>query len=214
MADLGRADYFCSVKSIAVFCGSNPGKKPVFMETAYELGRILAGKGIRVIYGGARVGLMGAVANGALAAGGEVIGVIPDFLREKELAHDELTELVVVEDMHTRKMKMHELSDGLIALPGGFGTLEELFEMVTWAQLGLHEKPMGVLNIEGYYSALKELADGLRDNGFVVPEHRAMLLVNEDISGLLESMEAYKAPRLEKFWEDPDSGQSIGLEQT
>ena len=145
------------MKRISVFCGSSFGTDKVFEEHAYLLGKTLAAKNIGVVYGGANVGLMGAVANGALQNGGEVIGVLPHFLQTKEIAHTSLTELILVETMHERKTKMDGLCDGVIALPGGFGTLEEFFEMLTWAQLGLHKKPIAILNVNGFYNALLEM---------------------------------------------------------
>lgn len=179
------------MKSIVVFCGSGEGNKPVYKEAAHELGTTLATQGIRLIYGGARVGIMGAVAEAALAAGGEVIGVIPHFLRTKEVAHEGLTELIVTENMHERKLKMHELSDGIIALPGGWGTMEELFEMLTWAQLGLHVRPVGLLNVNGYYNALNTLCDTMVNEGFIPADVRGMLLTNTTVEGLLEQMHSY-----------------------
>src|SRR5687768_1380717 len=137
------------MKSVAIFCGSSSGSDSIYYSQAAMLGKILAHRKIQIVYGGAKVGLMGAVADGALKEGGKVIGVLPNFLKSKEIAHTGLTDLILVESMHERKLKMHELSDGIIALPGGFGTLEELFEMLTWSQLGLHKKPIGLLNING-----------------------------------------------------------------
>src|SRR5579871_5059480 len=139
------------MKRIVVFCGSSSGTDGVYAEQAYMTGATLAKLGIGLVYGGARVGLMGAVADGALAHGGEVIGVLPRFLSGKEIGHEGLTDLVLVDTMHERKMKMHDLSDGVITLPGGFGTMEEMFEMLTWGQLGIHRKPIGLLNIAGFY---------------------------------------------------------------
>ena len=179
------------MKSIVVFCGSGEGNKPVYKEAAHLLGTTLANQGIRLIYGGARVGIMGAVAEAALAAGGEVIGVIPNFLRTKEVAHEGLTQLIVTDNMHERKLKMHELSDGIIALPGGWGTMEELFEMLTWAQLGLHVKPVGLLNVNGYYNALNSLCDTMVSEGFLPADVRNMLLNSTTSDDLLQQMRAY-----------------------
>ncbi len=179
------------MKSIVVFCGSGEGNKPVYKEAAHILGTTLAVQGIRLIYGGAKVGIMGAVAEAALAAGGEVIGVIPNFLRTKEVAHEGLTQLIVTENMHERKLKMHELSDGIIALPGGWGTMEELFEMLTWAQLGLHVRPVGLLNVNGYYNALNTLCDTMVNEGFLPADVRNMLLNSTTSDDLLTQMRAY-----------------------
>jgi uncharacterized protein (TIGR00730 family) len=182
------------MKKIAVFCGSSAGTDPVFVKQATLLGQTLAKQNIEIIYGGARVGLMGALANGALSEKGRVTGVIPHFLKGKEIAHDNLTELIVVETMHERKMKMNELSDGVIALPGGFGTLEEFLEMLTWAQLGLHKKPVAVFNISGFYDALINLVRTMRDKGFLKETNRKMLLISDNIEDLLEQMNHYVAP--------------------
>ncbi len=152
---------------IAVFCGANTGTDPGILEAAQAVGRAIAQRGIGVVYGGGHVGLMGAVADAALAASGEVIGVIPGFMVEKEQAHEGLTELVIVRDMHERKMRMHEMSQAVIALPGGFGTMDELFELLTWRQLGLHAKPIGLLNVHGFYSPLLEQMARMKTNGFL-----------------------------------------------
>lgn len=152
-----------------------------------------------MIYGGAKVGLMGVVANGALERGGEVVGVLPDFLGSKEIAHDRLTSLIMVKSMHERKQKMSELSDGVITLPGGFGTMEELFEFITWAQLGLHNKPIGLLNVGGYYDALIRLLDDMVKFGLLKPINRDMLLVESDPEVLLKRMGNYQAPAVPKW---------------
>ncbi|OQP60723.1 Rossman fold protein, TIGR00730 family [Niastella vici] len=187
------------MKSITVFCGANSGVDEIYEKQANLLGQVLAKKGIRLVYGGAKVGLMGAIADGALSAGGEVVGVLPKFLQEKELAHEKLTELVVVNSMHERKLKMNDLCDGVIALPGAFGTLEELFEMFTWAQLGLHEKPVAILNINGFYDSLNVLTKNMVDNGFLKKENRDMLIVSDNIEELLQKMATYKAPEVGKW---------------
>ena len=187
------------MKTITVFCGSSAGSDGTLMEQATLLGQTLAKQNIQVVYGGSNVGLMRAVADGALNAGGTVIGVLPDFLRAKEVAHLGLTELIVVESMHERKMKMNELCDGVIALPGGFGTLEELFEMLTWAQLGLHKKPIAILNTNGFYDALIVLLNTMVDNGFLKAVNKEMLLVSSDIEDLLHKMKNYVAPTVEKW---------------
>lgn len=179
------------MKSIVVFCGSSEGHNSIYKETAGRLGALLAAKRIRVIYGGARVGIMGAVAEAALSAGGAVVGVIPYFLRTKEVAHEGLTELIETGNMHERKLKMHELSDGIITLPGGWGTMEEVFEMLTWAQLGLHTKPVGLLNVNGYYNALITLCDHMVAEGFLPADVRKMLLSSESPEELLQMMDNY-----------------------
>ncbi len=182
------------MKSIAVFCGSSDGYNECYLEAAFELGRALAAKNIRIVYGGAKMGLMGALADGALQHGGRVIGVIPYFLKTKEVVHETLTELIVVETMHGRKLKMFELCDGIITMPGGWGTMEEMFEMLTWGQLGLHTKPVGLLNVNGYYDALKALCDNMVQEGFLNEYINATLLTSESIEYLLEQMESYTAP--------------------
>lgn len=184
---------------LAVFCGSKDGADSLFREAAGKLGQALATRGIGLVYGGSRVGTMGAVADATLAAKGQAIGVLPHFLQEKELAHPGLTELHLVHSMHERKAKMSELSDGFIILPGGPGTMEEFFEVFTWAQLGLHEKPCGVLNIDGYYDPLISLFDTMERQGFLIPEHRAMLIVESDAERLLERFATYEAPRVKTY---------------
>ncbi len=189
------------MKSICVFCGSNPGTNPVYMKTAEKLGLFLAEKGVSVVYGGGRVGLMGQVADTVMENGGKVIGIIPHSLAEKEVAHQGLTELHVVDSMHTRKAMMAEYSDGFIALPGGFGTFEELCEIITWAQLGFHSKPCGFLNIEGYYDPLVELFDKATREKFVRVEHRKLVLIENEIEKIFEAMINYRPPKLEKWLE-------------
>src|ERR1700722_2507060 len=174
------------MERIVVFCGSSPGRRPEYTEAATALGALLAEAGIGVVYGGASIGMMGAVADGALAAGGEVIGVIPRRLLESEIAHAGLTELRVVETMHVRKALMAELSDAVIAMPGGTGTLDELFEMFTWSQLGLHRKPIGLLDVAGYYEHLLTFLDHMVAERFIYVEHRDMLLVASEAAPLLE----------------------------
>nr|WP_295875231.1 TIGR00730 family Rossman fold protein [uncultured Chitinophaga sp.] len=180
------------MKNIVVFCGSSAGREPVYMEQAFQLGAALAQRNIGLVYGGAKVGLMGAVADGALQAGGKVTGVLPHFLQQKELAHNGLTDLILVDTMHERKTKMNELADGVIALPGGFGTMEELFEMLTWGQLGLHQKPIGLLNVNGFYDALHQLSQTMTDKGFLSAANRDMLLYSDRIDDLLVKMEQYQ----------------------
>ncbi|MGA9270455.1 MAG: TIGR00730 family Rossman fold protein [Lutimonas sp.] len=182
------------MKRITVFCGSSSGTEKEFETKATELGRKLAAKNIGLVYGGAKVGLMGALADGALEGSGTVIGVLPVFLKAKEIAHEALTELILVDTLHERKTKMNELSDGVIALPGGFGTLEEYFEMLTWGQLGLHEKPMGILNVNGYYDELISFIDTMVQRGLLKDVNRKMVLISDDMDDLLAKMIAYKAP--------------------
>lgn len=187
------------MKSITVFCGSSFGSNDIYKEQASLLGRTLAQQDIQLVYGGADVGLMGAVADGALQEGGKVIGVLPYFLQSKEIAHKNLTELILVESMHERKTKMNELCDGVIVLPGGYGTLEEFFEMITWAQLGLHQKPIAVLNIDGFYDDLIKLVQTMVDKGFLKQVNRDMLLMSDNIDELLEKMRNYQAPTVGKW---------------
>ncbi len=182
------------MKSIAVFCASSEGHNPIYKKVAFETGAQLAREGIQVVYGGSKIGLMGAVADGALSEGGLVIGVLPKFMRSREIAHEELTQLIMVESMQERKLKMHELSDGVLALPGGFGTFEELFEMLTWGQLGLHQKPIGVLNVNGYYRFLTQMLNHMQDEGLLKYANREMLLMKEDLEALLYAMHAYEPP--------------------
>jgi uncharacterized protein (TIGR00730 family) len=193
------------MKRICVYCGSNPGRLPIYRESARELGHELAGRGLGLVYGGASVGVMGAVADGVLEKGGEAIGVIPHSLATKEVAHDGLKELIVVSSMHERKAHMAELSDGFIALPGGWGTFEELFEMLTWAQLGFHEKPCGILNVASYYDELYEFLEKAIREEFVKDEYRPMIIMESSASELLDRFERYRAPRVKKW---------IGAEET
>jgi uncharacterized protein (TIGR00730 family) len=192
------------MKRISVFCGSSFGTTSVYKDIAFELGRTLAQQGIGLVYGGANVGLMGAVADGALAENGEVIGVLPHFLQQKELAHTQLTELHLVATMHERKLKMNELCDGVIALPGGLGTLEELFEMLTWGQLGLHSKPVALLNIEGFYDTLLAFLHEMVQKGFLRQENLSMLLVGTSASDTLQQMRSYQ-PRVVAKWISPQT---------
>lgn len=189
------------MKYISVFCGSAEGKEKIYAEQAFQLGKAIAERNYGVIYGGAHVGLMGAVANGALDSGGEVIGVLPQFLAQKELAHPRLERNYIVDTMHERKAKMNELSDAVIALPGGFGTMEELFEMLTWGQLALHKKPIGLLNTLGYYDHLVTFIDKMIDDHFLKEEYREMLLVDDNITGLLDKMASYVPPKNDKWFE-------------
>ncbi len=166
---------------IAVFCGASTGHDPTYLEAARKVGRSLAQRGIGVVYGGGHVGLMGAVADAAMEAGGTVVGVIPTFMTHKELAHDRITELVMVGDMHERKMVMHERSQAVIALPGGFGTMDELFELLTWRQLGLHAKPMGLLNVNGYYDGLLAQMTHMEREGFLHDDTRVLAAADVEV---------------------------------
>lgn len=188
-----------TIKRVTVFCGSSSGYDKAFKQQATLLGKALAQNNIGLVYGGSDIGLMGAVADGALDAGGEVIGVLPKFLKDLELQHDGLTELILVETMHERKTKMDELSDAVIALPGGFGTMEEFFEMLTWAQLGLHKKPTALLNINGYYDHLKALIQTMVDEGFLKESNQKMLLISNDIQDIISKIKSYIAPSLGKW---------------
>jgi len=187
------------MRSIAVFCGSSEGYSEVYREAAFELGQILAERKIHVVYGGAKVGLMGALAEGVLQNGGRITGVIPSFLKTKEVAHDGLTELITVSTMHDRKLKMHELCNGVITMPGGWGTMDELFEMLTWGQLGLHGKPIGLLNVNGYFDALKALCANMVTEGFLNEYVNATLLSGYSAIELLDQMKAYVAPEAPKW---------------
>lgn len=182
------------MKSICIFCGSSDSVHPDYLNAARQMGRILAERNICLIYGGGKTGLMGAVANGVLEAGGEAIGVIIPSMNTKALAHDGLTRMEVPLTMHSRKAKMHELADGYIALPGGFGTFDELFETVTWAQTGAHEKPVGLLNVRNYYAPLMAAIDHAVREGFVFQEHRDALFLEEDPALLIDRMERYEHP--------------------
>jgi len=193
------------MKRITVFCGSSSGTDTIYEQQAILLGKTLAAQNIDLVYGGAKVGLMGAVADGVLSGGGKVFGVLPNFLQQKEIAHTQLTELILVETMHERKTKMDELSDGVIALPGGFGTLEELFEMLTWAQLGLHKKPIAILNVNGFYDELISLLQTMVSKGFLKEVNQKMLLISDDITDLLEQMKNYKAPAVAKWINKSDT---------
>ena len=192
------------MKSICVFCGSNAGNQPIYRSEAEKLGRLLAARGIELVYGGGNIGLMGAVADACLEAGGTVVGVIPQALMGKEVAgrpvdHRTLTRLEVVDSMHTRKARMAELAEGFIALPGGFGTFEEFCEILTWGQLGFHAKPMGLLNVNGFYDPLLAMFDRAVADGFLRPQNRAMALADSDIERLLAAMADYRAEPVSKW---------------
>jgi len=182
------------MKSICVFCGSSDSVHADYTSAARQMGRTLAGRGIRLIYGGGKTGLMGAVADGALEAGGEVIGVIIPSMNTASLRHDGLTRMDVPPDMHARKARMHELADGYVAMPGGFGTFDELFETVTWAQTGAHEKPVGLLNVKNYYAPLLAAIDHAVAEGFIFKEHRDVLCCDPDPDRLLDAMEKHQHP--------------------
>lgn len=187
------------ISRLCVFCGSNHGARPEFEAAARALGVSLADEGVTLVYGGGRVGLMGVVADAALESGGDVIGVIPHALDTKELAHNGLTEIHVVDSMHERKALMAELADGFVALPGGLGTFEEFFEIVTWAQLGIHHKPCGLLNVAGYFDKLVAFLDHAMEERFVKPQHRELILVEGNHRRLLERMRSYEPPVVEKW---------------
>lgn len=180
------------LRSICVFCGSSPDVDELYMASAREMGRLLASQGLRIVYGGGRLGLMGALADAAVAAGGDIVGVIPGALVDKEVAHRGLSELRVVASMHDRKALMAELADGFVALPGGIGTLEEFFEIWTWGQLGLHHKPFGLLNVGGFYDPLLAFLDQLADRRFLRREHRDMVHMRAVTSDLLHAMANYR----------------------
>ncbi|AKO92159.1 LOG family protein [Priestia filamentosa] len=187
------------MKRIAVFCGSSNGATDLYIKEAKKLGEEIARRDISLVYGGASVGVMGAVADSVLKFGGHVIGVMPTFLEEREIAHKNLSELIVVESMHERKAKMTELADGFIALPGGPGTLEEFFEIFTWAQLGLHQKPCGLLNINEYYTPLVSLFNHMTEEQFLQEKYRTMALVDTEPQGLLDQFHTYQPPSVKTY---------------
>ncbi|WP_256817199.1 LOG family protein [Pseudomonas putida] len=187
------------VRSVCVFCGASMGANPAYREAAVALGQAIARRGLTLVYGGGAVGLMGVVADAAMAAGGEVVGIIPQSLLDAEVGHKGLTRLEVVDGMHARKARMAELSDAFIALPGGLGTLEELFEVWTWGQLGYHAKPLGLLDVNGFYDKLGGLLDHIVEEGFVRPQHRAMLLLGQQPDELLDGMDRFIAPVAPKW---------------
>lgn len=187
------------LEKICVFCGSNEGNDLEVLEVSKALGKALAQREITLIYGAAKIGVMGVLAKSALEHNGRVIGVIPEFLKMKEVVHLGLTELITTENMHQRKLRMHQESDGFIALPGGLGTMEELFEILTWQQLGLHQKPIGLLNINGFYDDLIAMLETMVKRGFLSINHYNLLQVDTDIERLLEKMKTFKSPRLPKW---------------
>jgi len=188
---------------LGVYCGSSGGIDPLYRRAAAEFGREMVARGYGLVYGGGKVGMMGAVADAVLVAGGEVIGVIPDFLATKELLHPDVRDMRVVQDMHTRKALMVELSSAFVALPGGLGTLDELFETLTWSQLGLHAKPVGLLNIAGYFNSVIDFVDGAVRAGFCLPEHRELFFVSDNSAELLDRLPHIHPPRQPK-WLTPD----------
>lgn len=187
------------MNKIAVFCGSGDGASSVYKESAKALGHELAKRNLTLVYGGASVGLMGAVADGVLEQGGEVIGILPDFLKNREIAHKGLTDLIVVDSMHERKAKMAELADGFIALPGGPGTLEEYFEIFTWAQLGLHGKPCGLLNINHYFDHLIAMFDHMVSEKFMQDKYRSIVITDTTPHGILEQFDGYVPPAVKTY---------------
>jgi uncharacterized protein (TIGR00730 family) len=182
------------MRRVCVFCGASAGNDPRYAAAAADLGRALAARSIELVTGGGKVGLMGVVADATLAAGGKVVGIIPRFLEEREVAHRGLNELHVVESLHERKALMHELSDGFVVLPGGFGTLDELMESVTWAQLGLHAKPIGIVNVAGYFDELLSFVEGARSAGFIPAAHGEILTVRDDAIALVEALTHERLP--------------------
>lgn len=186
-------------KKIVVFCASSPGHGNTFIQAAEELGKAFVEHNIELVYGGGKVGLMGVIADSVMNNGGIVTGVIPQFLNSKEIGHSGVTQLIQVDTMHERKAKMNELCDAVIAMPGGFGTMEELFEMITWAQLGLHQKPIGLLNVDGFYDHLILFVQKMVDAGLLKVENQNMLLSSDNIEDLLGKMENYKAPEVPKW---------------
>ena len=190
------------MKSICVYCGSNPGSKPVYTERAIALGDRIARDGLRLVYGGGNVGLMGTVANAVLAGGGEVTGVIPQQLADWEVAHRGLTELEIVGSMHERKSRMFDLSDAFVALPGGFGTMEEIFEMLTWRQLGIGNKPCAFLDVAGYWSPIAAMMDRMVGDRFLHPDQRQDLWIGDDIDTMLGWMRAYEPVQASKWLDE------------
>ncbi len=187
------------MQRICLFCGSSTGRLEAYAQTAAELGRKLAESGVGLVYGGGRVGLMGAAADASLAAGGEVFGIIPKAICDLEVQHKGCTELHVVESMHIRKQLMHDMSDGFITLPGGHGTFDELFETLTWLQLGYHAKPVGLLNVAGYYDPMIAMLNHSLEEGFLTPFVRELLIIDDDLDSLLTRMEQWEAPDLKQW---------------
>jgi uncharacterized protein (TIGR00730 family) len=190
--------------SVAVYCASSPGRRPEFSQAAEDLGRTLASSGRRLVYGGGHVGLMGVTADAALAAGGDVLGVITTALQAKEVAHTGLPQLVVVDTMHERKAAIADAADGFIMLPGGYGTFDEFFEMLTWTQLGIHDKPCGILNVGDFFAPLLRQMDEATDDGFIRAEHRDLLIVDTDADRLIERLDAWTPVRIDKWMDRTD----------
>lgn len=188
-----------TLKSICVFCGSSEGNDPAILEQAKVLGNQLAAHNITLVYGGSQLGIMGAVAKASLTQGGKGIGIIPEFLKTKEIVYTDLDEVITTQNMHERKLKMQEVSDGFITLPGGFGTFEELFEIITWSQLGLHHKPIGLLNINGFYDHLIAMLDEMVNRGFLSSKNRQLLIVDDEVDGLLDKMKHFTPDFTSKF---------------
>ena len=188
-----------SIHKLAVFCASSDGHDNEIFDAAYDLGKAMAESNISLVYGGSKLGLMGQVANGVMDHGGKATGVIPDFLKTKEVVHPSLDELITTQDMHQRKLKMHELSDAFVALPGGFGTFEELFEIVTWAQLGLHRKPIGLFNIGGFYDDLINMLNKMTEKGLLKQDNLDILLVSDNFEDLLDKMRNYEPKPVPKW---------------
>ncbi len=186
------------MKSVCVFCGANPGARPSYVEAARRIGAGLAARGLALVYGGAQGGLMGAAADAALSGGGRVHGVLPEFMVKREIAHGGLTELRLVGSMHERKAEMAARADAFVALPGGYGTLDEIFEVLTWSQLGLHHKPCALLDVDGYFAHLVAFLDHATAEGLLRPEHRAMLFVERDPERLLDRLATYAVPEVPK----------------
>ena len=193
------------MRAICVYCGSSDISAEIYLQAARHTGEVIANAGLRLIYGGGSTGLMGAVADAVLDAGGSVTGVITEQFDTPELAHQGLTEMIVVEDMHTRKARMVELADGFMALPGGFGTLDELFEALTWAQIGLHAKPIGLLNVDGYFDNLLAFLDNVRAKGFIYAEHRDLYMTADSPQALLAALNTYRPPNDLERWVDRTS---------
>ena len=193
-----------SLSHITVFCGSSESNDPEYLNYSEALGTSLAKSNIGIIYGGAKVGIMGALAKGALNEGGKVIGIIPYFLETKEVAHDGLTQMITVQTMHERKLKMNEMADGFIILPGGYGTMEEFFEVLTWGQLGLHQKPIGILNVGGYYDALIHLFETMLAKELIGKNHMKMILISSSIDDLMEKMRTYTPPKMKNWITDKE----------
>lgn len=188
---------------VCVFCGSNAGTQPTFRQAAAELGRLLVARGMSLVYGGGSVGLMGVVADAVLDEGGQATGVIPRMLAVKELLHERVADMRLVPDMHSRKALMADLADAFVALPGGYGTFEELFEVITWAQLGIHAKPIGLLNTDGYYDPLARLIDHAIETGFIRPEHRDLVVIEDRPAPLLDRLAHHRLPAVRK-WIGPE----------